>query len=422
MCAPEARERPLGHQRDAGNDLTPDVSTPNARRGKSQVWLASWGGPNGAARTLSGRPSLVARVARVAVLCVLAMFRVLNPPTRTALTLDGHTQGVLYPSAMPSFATADAGDSKRSKAKEASKTQSAAGGRKPVKQIIIWTGIICVIALLINWNVSRLQTTAKSGRGGGSVQSSVSAQGDTQCISPHKGDTPTAVCQAFCSEKFVKFHCKWCKCRACSFCPKGGEAIEEAARSDANASAVASNASTATANPSPASAPPAATFANAMGTDSASLEGELGPLLAVSGAGGSVSAGTSAESSKDGNATAGTADASSTAAATTGGDNTTVTSTAETVVGSGQVPAGTSVVGGPTADGTVGQASASDAVPTATTVAATAATAARPPSEQPTQQTLGGTGAAAVVLEEVGGDEALDEGFDADAELLGLDA
>lgn len=91
-------------------------------------------------------------------------------------------------------------------------------------------------------------------------------------------------------------------------------------------------------------------------------------------------------------------------------------------MGNGQVPAGTSVVGGPTAEGTVGQASASDAVPTATTVAATAATAARPPSEQPTQQTLGGTGAAAAVLEEVGGDEALDEGFDADAELLGLDA
>ena len=110
---------------------------------------------------------------------------------------------------MPSFATADLEPS--SKGKETPKKEGAAGGRKPVKTIIIWTGVICVIALMINWNVSRLQTTAKGSRGGASVQSSVSAQGDSQCISPHKGDTPTAVCQAFCSEKFKKFHCVWCK-------------------------------------------------------------------------------------------------------------------------------------------------------------------------------------------------------------------
>ena len=135
---------------------------------------------------------------------------------------------------------------------------------KPVKQILIWTGVIYLIALMINWSVSWLGNHDQGQRLlGGTVQSAVAAQGDGQCVSPHKGDTPTAVCQAFCNEKFMKvvadplacrhplltlthrahstgsrspvsvreqFHCKWCKCRACAFCPKGGEAIEEAAK------------------------------------------------------------------------------------------------------------------------------------------------------------------------------------------------
>ena len=320
------------------------------------------------------------------------------------------TRGIL--DSMPSFATADADDSKRSRVKEAAGGRAASGGRKPVKQIIVWTGIICVIALLINWNVSRLQTTAKSGRGGGSVQSSVSAQGDSQCISPHKGDTPTAVCQAFCNEKFLKFHCNWCKCRACSFCPKGGEAIEEAAKSEGNASSGASNASAATSNLSAASAPPAAMW-NANGSAPAASEGELGSLQVVGGPGGSTGVGASTEAVTDGNATAGVADASG--AAATSGNNATVAS--EAVAGSEQAPAEASVTGGATAEAVATQASASGAAPPKT---------GQPAAGQlPQTPEEAGAAYAAVVKEEAGGEDALDEDFggdgaDLDAELLGM--
>ena len=90
------------------------------------------------------------------------------------------------PAKTRSFARAD--DDEAGKGKPDGVIAAAPAGRKPVKQVLIWTGIICVIALLINMNVSRLQTTGKGGVQAGSlVQSSVSAQGDNQCISPHKG-------------------------------------------------------------------------------------------------------------------------------------------------------------------------------------------------------------------------------------------
>ena len=318
---------------------------------------------------------------------------------------------------MPSFAAADISPRQASK-DAAAGGRGAAGGRKPVKQIIIWTGIICVIALLINWNVSRLQTTAKSGRGGGSVQSAVSVQGDSQCISPHKGDTPTAVCQAFCNEKFLKFHCNWCKCRACSFCPKGGEAIEEAAKSVANTSAGASNASAAISNLSAASAPPAAIW-NANGSAPASSDGELGSLHVVGGPGGSASAGGSTEAVTDGNATAAAADASG--AVATSGNNATVASDA-VVAGNGQAAAEAPVTGVTVAEAAATQASASSAAPPKT-----GQPAPGQPAEQPakTPEEAGAAYAAAVVKEEGGGEDALDEDFggdgaDVDAELLGM--
>ena len=318
---------------------------------------------------------------------------------------------------MPSFAAADISPRQASK-DAAAGGRGAAGGRKPVKQIIIWTGIICVIALLINWNVSRLQTTAKSGRGGGSVQSAVSVQGDSQCISPHKGDTPTAVCQAFCNEKFLKFHCNWCKCRACSFCPKGGEAIEEAAKSVANTSAGASNASAAISNLSAASAPPAAIW-NANGSAPASSDGELGSLHVVGGPGGSASAGGSTEAVTDGNATAAVADASG--AVATSGNNATVASDA-VVAGNGQAAAEAPVTGVTVAEAAATQASASSAAPPKTGPQPAPGQPAEQPAKTPEEA---GAGYAAVVKEEGGGEDALDEDFggdgaDVDAELLGM--
>ena len=133
---------------------------------------------------------------------------------------------------------------------------------KPVRQIVIWMAVICGLAFVINANVSRLQSRtaglsststqnqlASKGTvtlpSGVKVSTAVGSQGDTQCVSQHKADTPTAQCQAFCNQKFMKFHCMWCKCRACDFCPKGGEAIEEAAKATptdaANAAAGVAN-------------------------------------------------------------------------------------------------------------------------------------------------------------------------------------
>ena len=107
--------------------------------------------------------------------------------------------------------------------------------------------VFIAVALLINWNSSRVRITstglggsktlnniAKGGyarfASGGSVTTAAAQQGANQCVSIHKSDTPTAQCQTFCNDKFKKFHCVWCKCRACDFCPKGGEAITEAAK------------------------------------------------------------------------------------------------------------------------------------------------------------------------------------------------
>lgn len=120
-------------------------------------------------------------------------------------------------------------------------------------------------ALLINWNSSRMRmmstglggsktqdNIAKGGyarfASGGSVTTATAQQGANQCVSIHQSDTPTAQCQTFCNDKFKKFHCVWCKCRACSFCPKGGEAIDEAAKEAPPPS-----------SPPPPASPPAAT-------------------------------------------------------------------------------------------------------------------------------------------------------------------
>ena len=58
----------------------------------------------------------------------------------------------------------------------------------------------------------------------------VGSQGGHAVRLAHKADTPTAQCQAFCNQSSVEVPSMWCKCRACDFCPKGGEAIEEAAK------------------------------------------------------------------------------------------------------------------------------------------------------------------------------------------------
>ena len=110
--------------------------------------------------------------------------------------------------------------------------------------------MIIAVVLLINSNSSRGTMRASTSLGSARTQGAVSSmgysnlaaggrlttaaaqQGSSQCVSTYKvpPDTPTAQCQAFCKVNFKKFHCMWCKCRACEFCPKGAEAIEEAAK------------------------------------------------------------------------------------------------------------------------------------------------------------------------------------------------
>ena len=52
------------------------------------------------------------------------------------------------------------------------------------------------------------------------MTTAASKQGSRHCSSQHANDAPTAECQAFCADQFRKFHCLWCKCRACTFCPR----------------------------------------------------------------------------------------------------------------------------------------------------------------------------------------------------------
>jgi len=112
-----------------------------------------------------------------------------------------------------------------------------------------WIALVLGVVLLINYNATRMQVRG-SGLGsartagaiaakgyttlasGGRLSTAAALQGSSQCVSTYKvpPDTPTAMCQAFCNIKFKKFHCMWCKCRACDFCAKGLEAIAEAAR------------------------------------------------------------------------------------------------------------------------------------------------------------------------------------------------
>lgn len=143
---------------------------------------------------------------------------------------------------------------------------------------VLWVSVIIAVVLLINWNTSRINVSA-TGLGsskaqsaiskggvtvlpdGGTVRTAAAEQGDNQCVSTYKTDTPTAQCQPFCNVKFKKFHCMWCKCRACDFCPKGGEAIEEAAK-DAPPPM----------NPPPPPPPDEASFSNPEGVPEPELE------------------------------------------------------------------------------------------------------------------------------------------------------
>lgn len=186
--------------------------------------------------------------------------------------------------------------------------------------------VVIGIALLISWNSSRLQVAstglggaktrnniAKGGyarfASGGSVTTAAALQGANQCVSKFKTDTANAQCQPFCSDKFKKFHCAWCKCvalncleigpraclmirciltylsayccerrcRACDFCPKGGEAIEEAAK----------DAPPPFSPPPPAAASPSTTTDN--GTVTGDMTGDVDGLLLASAANGSES-------------------------------------------------------------------------------------------------------------------------------------
>jgi len=117
-----------------------------------------------------------------------------------------------------------------------------------MKRNAAWGALIFMVLLLISYNSSRMRGTTSTGlgsvetkasvaskgvvnlSGGGRIMTATAQQGSSQCVSTYKvpPDTSTAQCQDFCKESFKKFHCRWCKCRACDFCPKGGEAIEEA--------------------------------------------------------------------------------------------------------------------------------------------------------------------------------------------------
>lgn len=148
-----------------------------------------------------------------------------------------------------------------------------------VKRNIGLIAVIVGVVMLINYNASHLQVQSSalggartqqaiSGRGftqlpqGGIVTTAVAQQGENQCVSTYKTDTPTAQCQSFCSEKFKKFHCTWCKCRACLFCPKGGDAIELAAKD----------------YPPPASPPPPADASSASDQAASDLDGDASLL------------------------------------------------------------------------------------------------------------------------------------------------
>eukprot|EP00316_Scyphosphaera_apsteinii_P012432 CAMPEP_0119302744 /NCGR_PEP_ID=MMETSP1333-20130426/4294_1 /TAXON_ID=418940 /ORGANISM="Scyphosphaera apsteinii, Strain RCC1455" /LENGTH=433 /DNA_ID=CAMNT_0007305203 /DNA_START=202 /DNA_END=1503 /DNA_ORIENTATION=+ len=114
-----------------------------------------------------------------------------------------------------------------------------------LKRFVAWLALVGVSTFAINFNVQRVQMhtvdlgssvnqKALSSKGevvlpsGSRVQTAVAQLGQKQCVSQHQADTRSAQCQAFCNIKFKTFHCQWCKCRACEFCPKGGEAIDEA--------------------------------------------------------------------------------------------------------------------------------------------------------------------------------------------------
>lgn len=117
------------------------------------------------------------------------------------------------------------------------------------RQTACWVALVLGVILLINYNATRM-TVRGTGLGsaktagaiaskgfttlasGGRLTTAAAMQGSSQCVSTYKvpPDTATAMCQGFCSVKFKKFHCMWCKCRACEFCAKGVEAINEAAK------------------------------------------------------------------------------------------------------------------------------------------------------------------------------------------------
>jgi len=132
------------------------------------------------------------------------------------------------PAESPPDPPADAPKDRRSKPSPAFGGES---GSQKLKRVLPWVLLVMGVAVLVNWNASRMRAQT-AGLGGAKMQTmtAVAQQGGSQCVSAIKSDTPTAQCQGFCNAKFKKFHCAWCKCRACDFCPKGGEAIEEAAK------------------------------------------------------------------------------------------------------------------------------------------------------------------------------------------------
>eukprot|EP00965_Chrysotila_dentata_P259823 6213692-Pleurochrysis_carterae.AAC.2 len=112
-----------------------------------------------------------------------------------------------------------------------------------VRVALLGTAGVCATILVLNMRVGQAPpktSTADTGKQApapagqmlavnrGGFVTSTQAKGQSACVSQHKADSPTADCQAFCNVKFKKFHCNWCKCRACNFCPKGDDAIIEA--------------------------------------------------------------------------------------------------------------------------------------------------------------------------------------------------
>lgn len=98
-------------------------------------------------------------------------------------------------------------------------------GSQRIKRSLPWVLLVIVVYLFINFNSSRMRMNSPA-----KTVAAATLQGADQCVSTYKSDTTTAQCQPFCNAKHKKFHCAWCKCRLCDFCPKGNEAVVEAGK------------------------------------------------------------------------------------------------------------------------------------------------------------------------------------------------